>query len=208
MWIERPPLFYRWLFPGVIFRMPPSGRNPGDVYITFDDGPIPDVTPWVLDTLDDFGVKATFFMVGENARRYPELLEDVRRRGHAIGNHTHHHIRGLKYSPSEYMDDVEEARKATGSQIVRPPHGYLTPGQLKALKKKYMVVMHDLVTRDYSKKLSSGKVVENVKKYSRDGAIIVFHDSLKSYQNLKGALPQVLAWLKDKGFSFRILERL
>lgn len=208
MWIERPPLFYRWLFPGVIFRMPPSGRNPGDVYITFDDGPIPDVTPWVLDTLDDFGVKATFFMVGENARRYPELLEDVRRRGHAIGNHTQHHIRGLKYSPSEYMNDVEEARKAIGSQIVRPPHGYLTPGQLKALKKKYMVVMHDLVTRDYSKKLTSGKVVENVKKYSRDGSIIVFHDSLKSYQNLKGALPQVLAWLKDKGFSFRILERL
>lgn len=177
------------------------------VYLTFDDGPIPEVTPWVLDILDKFDVKATFFMVGQNIERHPELMNEVRNRGHEVGNHTLHHIRGLRIRPQEYLDDVEACEALTGSKIFRPPHGWLTPSQLSLIKRNgYVVVMYDLVTRDYSKNLKPEEVVENVKKYSRDGSIIVFHDSLKSYDRLKTALPISLEWLKAQGFQFKKLS--
>lgn len=216
MLIERPPEWFRSLFPGVVFRLPASdsqkrlkdeckfptesGPSAGDVYLTFDDGPIPEVTPWVLDVLDKFGIKATFFMVGQNIERHPELLEEVRRRGHSVGNHSLHHIRGLLIKPEDYLRDVDACEVMTGSGLFRPPHGYLTPGQLKALKRRYRVVMHDLVTRDYSRRLTPGEVVDNVKRYVRDGSVIVFHDSLKSWPRLREALPQSLEYLMARGF--------
>lgn len=207
MIIERPPSWFRHLFPGVVFRMPATERKPGKVFLTFDDGPIPEVTPWVLDILDDFDVKATFFMVGQNVERHPDLLKEVIRRGHVAANHSLHHIRGLRISPADYIKDVENCEKYTQSRIYRPPHGYITPSQLRLLKKTgYNVVMFDLVTRDYSKKVSSDEVFNNVKKYSRDGSIIVFHDSLKSNEKLKTALPKALKWLKDQGFEFEVLK--
>lgn len=208
MLIERPPGWFRKLFPGVIFRMPGSSLEPGRIYLTFDDGPIPEATPWVLDILDQYGAKATFFMVGQNIERYPELLEEVKRRGHIAANHTLHHIRGLKVSPEDYLRDAEECEKYTHSRIIRPPHGWLTSSQLKALKKLYTVVMYDLVTRDYSRYVTAEDVVRNVKKYTRDGSIIVFHDSLKSIEKLKTALPIALGWLKAKGYEFGVLEML
>lgn len=205
MLIERPPALFRWLFPGVVFRMPSEGEKPGTVYLTFDDGPIPEATPWVLEILDRFDVKATFFMVGQNAGRYPDLLEEVKRRGHRVANHTFHHIRGARLSPEKYLMDAEGCERLTGSRIFRPPHGWLTPGQLRAVKKCYKVVMFDLVTRDYSPKVNAEGVVRNVKRFTRDGSVIVFHDSLKSIEKLKTALPDSLQWLKDQGYKFGLL---
>lgn len=205
MLIERPPKLFRALFPGVTFRMPPSGQDPGVVYLTFDDGPIPEMTPWVLDVLDNYGVKATFFMVGQNVERYPHLLKEVVARGHKVGNHTLHHIRGLGILPKDYLADTDKCESLTKSGMMRPPHGYLTPLQLRKIKKHYRVVMFDLVTRDYSKRVTARDVVDNVKKYTRDGSIIVFHDSLKSKDKLFTALPESLDWLKKTGYKFGLL---
>lgn len=205
MLIERPPKWFRVMFPGVVFRMPPSAEGTKRVYLTFDDGPIPEATPWVLDTLDKFGAKATFFMVGQNIERYPELLEEVVRRGHKPANHTLHHIRGLKISALEYLKDAEACERYTKTNLIRPPHGWLTPSQLRELKRHYRVVMYDVVTRDYSKRIGADEVVGNVKRYTRDGSIIVFHDSLKSIKKLETALPVVLEWLKGEGYGFGVL---
>lgn len=205
MLIERPPGFFRALFPGVTFRKKTSEFSPGTVYLTFDDGPIPEVTPWVLDILDQFQIKATFFMVGQNIERYPDLLAEVKKRGHRVGNHTLHHIRGCNISPQEYLKDVEECEKLTGTKLFRPPHGWLTPSQLREVRARYDVVMFDLVTRDYSKRINAHQVLQNVKKYTRDGSIIVFHDSLKSYHKLITALPLALSWLKEQGYKFDVL---
>lgn len=205
MIIERPPKFFRSFFKDVIFRKPESGKKPGTVYITFDDGPIPEATPWILDVLDSFGVKATFFMVGQNIERFPHIKEDVERRGHRIGNHTLHHLKGPGIDTESYLRDAEECRKLTGSDLFRPPHGLITPAQLREIRKVYKVVMFDLVTRDYSKRVDADEVVGNVKKYARDGSIIVFHDSLKSIHKLKTALPESLAWLREQGYEFGLL---
>lgn len=202
MLIERPPRWFRWLFPGATFRIPSEKKGEKQIFLTFDDGPIPEVTPWVLDTLDRYGVKATFFMVGQNVERHPELLEEVRRRGHSVGNHTLHHIQGASATTMRYMRDAAEGAALTGSILFRPPHGWLRPRQLMALRKHYRVIMYDLVTRDYSKRITARKVVENVKRFTRDGSIIVFHDSLKSLPRLKEALPEALEWLKAEGYRF------
>lgn len=206
MLIERPPKWFRCLFPGAVFRLPSKRGGKKRVFITFDDGPIPEVTPWVLDTLDRFGIKATFFMVGQNVERNPGLLDEVKRRGHAVGNHTLHHIQGASATTMRYMRDSAEGARLTGSSLFRPPHGWLRPRQLMALKKHYRVIMYDLVSRDYSKRLTSEEVVDIVKRYVRNGSIIVFHDSIKSMPRLKTALPICLQWLKDEGYEFEILK--
>lgn len=206
MLIERPPKWFRCLFPGAVFRLPSKRGEKKRVFITFDDGPIPEATPWVLDTLDRFGIKATFFMVGQNVERNPGLLDEVKRRGHAVGNHTLHHIQGASATTMRYMRDSAEGARLTGSSLFRPPHGWLRPRQLMALKKHYRVIMYDLVSRDYSKRLTSEEVVDIVKRYVRNGSIIVFHDSIKSMPRLKTALPICLQWLKDEGYEFEILK--
>lgn len=198
--IEQPPLFYRLLFPEAIWRVRRNRRKV--VYLTFDDGPIPEVTPWVLDLLDTYNIKATFFMVGDNARRSPHLVEEVLRRGHSIGNHTMHHLQGFKVRSIKYMRDITEAAAYIDSNLFRPPHGLLRWEQARAIKKHYNIVMYDLVTRDYSKRLSWEAVFGNVKKYARDGSIIVFHDSLKAENNLCKALPASIEWLKEQGYEF------
>lgn len=194
------------LFPGAVFRLPSREKGRKRVFLTFDDGPIPEVTPWVLDTLDRFGVKATFFMVGQNVERHPELLEEVRRRGHAVGNHTLHHIQGASATTLRYMRDAAEGARLTGSTLFRPPHGWLRPRQMMALKKHYRVIMYDLVTRDYSRHVTADRVVENVMRYTRDGSVIVFHDSVKSMPRLKEALPRALRWLSEQGYEFALLD--
>ena len=203
MLIERPPRWFRILFPGAIFRMPPGEAGFKRVFLTFDDGPIPEVTPWVLDILDTFGVKATFFMVGQNVERYPHLFEEVKRRGHMVGNHTLHHIKGTT-SLKRYLYDSKEGERLTGSKLFRPPHGLLSPWQLRSLKKHYRIVMYDLVSRDYSQRLSAEQVISNVKNFTRDGSIIVFHDSLKSLPRISTALPVCLEWLKNEGYIFSL----
>ncbi len=203
MLIEQPSLPYRLLFPEAIWRIKRKGRKV--VYITFDDGPIPEVTPWVLDTLCRFGAKATFFMVGDNVRRHPELLDEVKRRGHSWGNHTMRHLQGFKVPTMRYMRDITEADALIGSSLFRPPHGLIRWAQAKAIKHHYNIVMYDLVTRDYSRKLTPREVMANVRRYTRNGSIIVFHDSLKAERNLREVLPQALAWLKEKGYEFEAI---
>lgn len=202
--IERPPRLYRWLFRRALWRMPARPRK--TVYITFDDGPIPGVTPWVLELLDSFGIKATFFMVGENIRRNPAVFELVRSRGHVIGNHSLSHIQGLKSSCEDYLVNVADGAALTGSNLFRPPHGLMKPAQLRHIRRRYRLVMYDLVTRDYSRKLSPEQVFDNVRRFARDGSIIVFHDSLKAWPNLRTALPRALGWLRDQGYEFGVIQ--
>lgn len=203
MWIERPPLLYRLLFPEAIWRIKHRGRKV--VYLTFDDGPIPEVTPWVLDTLDRYGIRATFFMVGDNVRRHPELLEEVRRRGHSVGNHTMHHLQGMKEKSRTYMRDICEADALIDTALFRPPHGIMRWKQAAAIKHHYNIIMYDLVTRDYSRRLGPEQVLANVKRYARNGSIIVFHDSLKAERNMRAVLVPAIEWLKAEGYEFEPL---
>ena len=203
MFIERPPSLYRLLSPEAIWRLKSRGRRV--VYLTFDDGPIPEVTPWVLDTLDSRGVKATFFLVGDNVRRHPELLDEIRARGHSYGNHTMHHLQGMKSGRKAYLRDITEADKLIDSPLFRPPHGLLWGGQARAIKRKYNLIMYDVITRDYDRTLTPERILENVKRYVRNGSIIVFHDSLKSERNLRYALPRAIEWLKEQGYEFETI---
>lgn len=204
MLIERPPLLYRLLFPEAIWRVKRKSKKKV-VYLTFDDGPIPEVTPWVLDTLDRYGIKATFFMVGDNVARNPDVFEEVKRRGHSYGNHTMHHLQGFKVSSYRYMHDITEANDLIDSTLFRPPHGLIRWKQARAIKDRYNIVMYDLVTRDYSKKLKPEEVFNNVKRFARNGSIIVFHDSLKAEKNMKAVLPQAIEWLTARGYEFDTL---
>ena len=203
MFIEQPPLAYRLLFPDAIWRIKHIRRKV--VYLTFDDGPVPEVTPWVLDVLDSYGVKATFFLVGDNVRRNPALFEEIKRRGHAWGNHTMHHLQGMKVKSHRYMRDLTEADFLLDTPLFRPPHGLLRWSQAAAIKTHYNIVMYDLVTRDYSKKLTGEEVLDNVRRYARNGSIIVFHDSLKAEKNMRYAMPRAIEWLKAAGYEFEVI---
>ena len=203
MFIEQPPWFYRALFPGVTWRMP---AEPKCVYLTFDDGPIPEVTPWVLDVLDRYGVKATFFMVGDNVRKHPEVFRMVVERGHRIGNHTFNHIQGLRYLTKNYLANVEKAAHYIPSDLFRPPHGHMRIPQTLCLTRKYRVVMWDVVTRDYSPHMTPQGVLNVVKRYTRNGSVIVFHDSLKAERNMREAMPKAIEWLLAQGYTFKVFE--
>lgn len=202
MFIERPPLFYRMLFPETIWRLPCKEKT---IYLTFDDGPVPEITPWVLNLLDYYNVKATFFCVGENVARNTELYAEILKRGHHTGNHTMNHIQGTKYSVKDYIRNVDAANELIHSALFRPPHGHMCFGQAHELRQKYKIIMWDVVTRDYSKKLNGERVFNNVKKYTRNGSIIVFHDSLKGKKNLRHALPKSIEWLKEQEYDFKLL---
>ena len=203
MFIEQPSIYLRWLYPRATWRMDSREKS---VYLTFDDGPIPEATPFTLDVLDRFGIKATFFMVGDNARKYPHLLEEVRRRGHRIGNHTFNHIGGLRWLSRNYVRNVERANELLQTNLFRPPHGWMKWSEYIRLGKRYRVVMWDVVTRDYSKWVTPQDVVNNVKRYTRNGSIITFHDSMKSIEKLKSALPESIQWLKEQGYEFKVFD--
>lgn len=203
MFIEQPSIYLRWLYPKALWRM---DRHQKAVYLTFDDGPIPEATPFILDTLDRLGIKATFFMVGDNVRKYPHLYEEVLRRGHRIGNHTYHHVGGFRWHSRDYLANAEQANELLHTDLFRPPHGWMKPMQYARLQRRYRIVMWDLVTRDYSRLLTAEDVVNNVKRYARNGSIITFHDSCKSIDKLKSALPEALQWLLDQGYEFKVFE--
>ena len=203
MFIERPPYLYRILVSEAFWRI--QGKQKC-VYLTFDDGPIPGVTPWVLDTLDFYKVKATFFCVGDNVARNPELFKTIKKRGHRVGNHTMNHIMAPGFSVKSYLDNIEKANKLIKSNLFRPPHGWMRPIQAREVKEKYRIIMWDVVTRDYSSRLSAEQVLKNVKKYTRNGSIIVFHDSLKAESKLRYALPKAIEWLKEQGYEFKIFS--
>lgn len=204
MFIEQPPLLYRILFPEAVWRIKRKKRKV--IYLTFDDGPIPEVTPWVLDVLDYYNIKATFFSVGDNVRRHPELLEEIKKRGHSWGNHTMNHLQGFKVASRNYLRNIKEADNLIDSNLYRPPHGIMRWSQAKVIKDHLNIIMYDLVTRDYSKKLNGEQVLNNVKKFARNGSIVVFHDSLKAERNLRYALPRAIEWLKEQGYEFEAID--
>lgn len=203
MFIEQPPFIYRMLFPGAFWRKPVEGEK--TIYLTFDDGPIPEITPWVLDLLDKYDIKATFFCVGDNVRKYPDIYKMVLDRGHRVGNHTFNHIQGIRTFSKRYLENTKLASEYIESDLFRPPHGHMRIPQFFTLRRYYKIVMWDVVTRDYSKLMTPEKVLENVKRYTRDGSIIVFHDSLKAEKNMKYALPRSIEWLKEQGYTFKLL---
>ena len=189
---------FQRLYPYGIFRV---GT---DVYLTFDDGPIPEVTPQVLAILAQYKVKATFFMVGENIDKHPEVFEQVIKAGHSIGNHTYNHLKGWKYSFKEYMANVDKFPKQTS--LFRPPYGKATLRQRIALHKKgYRLIYWDILTRDYDKNVTPEQMLANIKKNTRPGSIINFHDSLKSNERMLTVLPQAIEWLQAQGYTLKAL---
>ena len=203
MIIEQPAIWLRWIYPRAAWRM---NREDHSVYLTFDDGPIPESTPFILQTLAEFDAKATFFMVGDNVRKHPDLYRQIVAAGHQVGNHTYHHLGGFKHLAKTYIDDTERANDLIGSHLFRPPHGCMSHSEYLWLRRKYRIVMWDLVTRDYSKWLTADDVYDNVRRYARNGSIITFHDSLKSIDKLRTALPRSLEWLKSQGYGFKTFE--
>ena len=201
MIIEQPAVYLRWLYPKALWRM---DRRERAVYLTFDDGPIPESTPFILDILRRFGVRATFFVVGDNVRKYPDLFQQIIDEGHLVGNHTHNHISGFRHTVRDYMFNVEKANAYIRSHFFRPPHGWMRLAQYAWLSRRYKIVMWDLVTRDYSKWMTPDDIVNNVKRYVRNGSIITFHDSLKAIDKLHTALPQSLQWLTEQGYAFKV----
>ncbi|WP_091819683.1 polysaccharide deacetylase family protein [Prevotella sp. kh1p2] len=203
MIIEQPAKWLRWLYPKAVWRM---DKHEHAVYLTFDDGPIPESTPFILETLKQFNVKATFFMVGENVLRHHDLYNRIVEDGHQIGNHTFNHIGAFKHWTLTYAINSEKANELIHSHLFRPPHGWMRPSVYWWMQRRYKIIMWDLVTRDYSKWMTAQGVLNNVKRYARNGSIITFHDSLKSIDKLRFALPAALTWLKEEGYEFRTFE--
>lgn len=203
MFIEQPAKWLRWLYPNALWRM---DRNERSVYLTFDDGPIPSSTPFILDTLAQYNAKATFFMVGENVLRYHDLYNRIVEEGHQVGNHTFNHMGSLKHWALTYGINIQKANELIHAHLFRPPHGWMRWSVYWWLSRRYQIVMWDLVTRDYSKWMTAEDVLNNVKKYARNGSIITFHDSTKSIDKLRYALPEALKWLKEQGYEFKTFE--
>ena len=198
MLIEQPPLLYRALFPEAFWRIRKKGRKVA--YLTFDDGPIPEVTPWILETLERYNIKGTFFVVGDNVRKHPDIFRLIKENGHSFGIHTMHNIPGFKYSFNRFYNDIIQAAGLIDSHLFRPPHGLMRWSQAKKINQNFNIVMYDVITRDYNYSLKPEDILENVKRYTRNGSIIVFHDSLKSWYNLKNSLPEAIEWLKSEGY--------
>lgn len=203
MFIEQPAKWLRWLYPNALWRM---DKKVHAVYLTFDDGPVPESTPFILDTLAQYNVKATFFMVGENVLRYHDLYNRIVEEGHQVGNHTFNHMGSFKHWALTYGINTEKANELIHAHLFRPPHGWMRWSVYWWLSKRYKIVMWDLVTRDYSKWMTPEDVLKNVKRYARNGSIITFHDSMKSIEKLKYALPEALKWLKEQGYEFKTFD--
>ncbi|MBP6871884.1 MAG: polysaccharide deacetylase family protein [Bacteroidales bacterium] len=170
------------------------------VFLTFDDGPIPELTDEILGILKQFDAKATFFCVGENVKRYPEIFARILQAGHAVGNHTHHHLKGWTTNYNDYIADISEAAGYINSGLFRPPYGLMTYRQAKILAKDYQVVMWSVLTKDYDPSVSKEECLETAIQGMRPGAIIVFHDNVKAKEKVLYALPRLLERMKEEGF--------
>lgn len=172
-----------------------------DVYLTFDDGPTPVVTPWVIDRLEEAKAKATFFCLGRNVEKHPEIYSQILAAGHSVGNHSYSHLKGFRSSVRRYMDDIDLAADMIDSKLFRPPYGRIFPGQVKAVMQQYDIIMWDVLSIDYNSGLSGKRVLQNVTRNVKPGSIIVFHDSDKAADNLYYALPRTLEFLQTEGYS-------
>lgn len=197
MYPKRVPAPLRLPFGTMTWRMPSATK---EVFLTFDDGPTPEVTFAVLDILDEYGAKATFFGIGKNVDENPEIWQAVQDRGHSIGHHSYTHVNGWKTDRMEYIDDVHKAAKVIKSRLFRPPYGRISPRKAKALSKHYKIIMWTVLSGDFDLNIDGDQCTENVLSSLKPGDIVVFHDSVKAWPRLKEALPKVLEYIEEKGW--------
>ena len=198
------PVLLKKMFPNYIWDI---STESNDIYITFDDGPTPDVTDQVLDELKKFDAKATFFVVGENAKKYPKLLKRIEAEGHVLGNHTNNHIKGWKTKTKNYLNNVEKASKIIDSKLFRPPYGQLKPKQGKKLiEVGYNIIMWNVLSLDWDNAISKEACLNNVISKTAKGSIIVFHDSIKASKNMLFALPKALEYFSNLGYNFKAIN--
>ncbi len=177
-----------------------------EVFLTFDDGPIPVVTPWVVETLGKYNAKATFFCVGDNVKKNQDVYQLILDKGHKIGNHTMNHLNGWTNFNKTYFENIEKCDNLIHSNLFRPPYGKIKPTQINYLKKKYKIIMWDVLTKDYDESLAGEDCFEKVHKNCKPGSIVVFHDSLKAEKRLRIALPKTLDYLSKEGYTFSSLQ--
>jgi peptidoglycan/xylan/chitin deacetylase (PgdA/CDA1 family) len=198
----KPSIFLRWIFPDVVWKI-----EDGDgVYLTFDDGPTPGVTEWILAILEKYDAKATFFVLGKNVDMYPDLYEKILKAGHRVGNHTYSHQKGWGMSIERYLEDIDFASNLVQSNLFRPPYARCTTSQIKSVAQRYNIVMWSIVSRDYNTKISPERCLEGVLPYIKAGEIVLFHDSAKAFKNMSYALPRTLERIKELGLRCKAIE--
>jgi peptidoglycan-N-acetylglucosamine deacetylase len=204
MYLVKTPFLLRWIYPKLIWRK----KVKNTIYLTFDDGPIPEVTPFVLRCLKEYNAKATFFCIGDNVRKHPEIYEEVLRNEHSVGNHTFNHLRGWATEDEEYIKNVDLCSNYVESDLFRPPYGRIRKSQIRRLKElnpDLKIVMWDVLSGDFDQKLKPEKCLRYVVKNTCPGSIVVFHDSLKAFPILEDVLPKALEFWKKKGYEFGAL---
>ncbi len=197
------PQFIKYIAPAYTWWAKTKGKN---LYFTFDDGPHPQITPWVLNELAKYNAKASFFCVGENVAKFPETYQLILQQGHTVGNHSYNHLKGWITSNELYFENVQKAATLIKSKLFRPPYGKMKPSQAKYLKKEYELIMWSHLSRDYEPNLAIEESLNALKK-AGPGAIFVFHDSEKSFSNLQLLLPELLSYFHNRGFLFHSLEQ-
>lgn len=205
MYLSYSPIWLQWFYPTLTWH---KSRKEKILFLTFDDGPIPVVTPFVLNTLKKFNAEATFFCIGENIDKHPEVFADVIEAGHKVGNHTYNHLKGWNFKDNEYLDNIKKCAQHTGIQLFRPPYGRIKKSQIKALKlvnPEVEIVMWDVLSGDFDQSITTEKCINNALKNVKNGSIIVFHDSLKAFGRLEESLPIILEELSKRGYAFKSL---
>jgi peptidoglycan/xylan/chitin deacetylase (PgdA/CDA1 family) len=191
------PRFIQRLYPERVWAF---SHVKDSVFLTFDDGPIPEITPWVLDELKKHNAKATFFCIGENVKKHPEIFQRILAEGHSVGNHTFNHLKGAKTETSTYIENTLLAEELIHSKLFRPPYGKITSKQAKILHEKgFKIVMWDIISYDFDANISEEQCLQNVLKNIKPGSVVVFHDSRKAEKNLRYVLPKVLEFIGEKG---------
>ena len=205
MYLVKTPPIIKTIFSEYIWSVPTEKK---EIFLTFDDGPVPNVTPFVLDVLADFNAKATFFCVGENVNKHPKLYKRILIEGHTTGNHTYNHLNGWLTDKEKYLSNVATCDTVVSSPLFRPPYGKMRPGQSFTLREDKTIIMWDILSGDFDSSISAEKCLENVLTNYEPGSIIVFHDSLKSNEKLQYVLPKVMAELQNNGYIFSGLSCL
>lgn len=205
MFIEVPK-FIKRIFPDLIWSFENAEHQKKEVFLTFDDGPTPEITEWILETLSNYNAKATFFCLGKNVELHPELAQKIREEGHALGNHTYSHQKGFGMSTENYVQDIDLADEYIHSSLYRPPYGHITPSQSRRVSERYKIIMWNVLSRDYSSVVSPEQCAKIVVKHTKLGSIVVFHDSVKSFKNMSYALPILLKHLYDNGIECKKID--
>lgn len=201
MYLVKTPTFVQNFYNSLTWTI----NSADNIYLTFDDGPDPLCTPWVLDTLNQFDAKATFFCIGKNAEAHPDLIDRIISEGHSIGNHSYSHYSGWTTSTKNYVVDVDKCASLIKSNLFRPPYGRLKPAQLKKLKAQYKIIMWDVMIGDFDKKLSPDQCLSNATEIPNAGSIVLFHDTIKCLEKLKYVLPMALDFYDNEGLYCKAL---